>query len=45
MDNIAQYNLGISYINNKEYQNAIIALEKVNFEDELLGTINLWGNW
>lgn len=37
---IAQYNLGISYMNNKEYENAIIALEKVNFNDVLLGTIS-----
>ena len=37
---IALYNLGISYMNNKEYENAIIALEKVNFNDVLLGTIS-----
>jgi len=36
---IAQYNLGISFLNNKEYENAILALKKVNFDDELLGTI------
>ena len=38
---IAQYNLGISFINNREYENAIIALNKVSFKDELLGTITL----
>ena len=27
-------------MNNKEYENAIIALEKVNFNDVLLGTIS-----
>jgi predicted negative regulator of RcsB-dependent stress response len=37
---IAQYNLGISLLNNKEYENAIIELKKVNFQDELLGTIS-----
>ena len=37
--NLAQYNLGISYLNNNEYTLAIETLEKVNFEDELLGTI------
>ena len=36
---IALYNLGISYLNNKEYQEAITTLEKVNFDDELLGTV------
>ena len=36
---IALYNLGISYLNNKEYQEAIKTLEKVNFDDELLGTV------
>ena len=38
---LAQYNLGISYLNNKDYTLAIETLEKVNFEDELLGTITL----
>ena len=38
---LAQYNLGISYLNSKEYTLAIETLEKVNFEDELLGTITL----
>ena len=38
---LAQYNLGISYLNSKEYKLAIETLEKVNFEDELLGTITL----
>ena len=37
---IAQYNLGIAFMNNKEYENAIIALKKVNFNDILLGTIS-----
>ena len=32
---IAQYNLGIAFMNNKEYENAIIALKKVNFNDIL----------
>ena len=32
---IAQYNLGISFINNREYENAIIALNKVSFNDEI----------
>ncbi len=36
---LALYNLGISYLNNKEYTLAIETLEKVNFDDELLGTI------
>ena len=38
---IAQYNLGISFLNNKEYENAILALKKVSFDDEILGTITL----
>jgi tetratricopeptide (TPR) repeat protein len=38
---IAQYDLGIAYLNNKEYENAIDALKKVNFDDELLSTITL----
>ena len=38
---IAQYNLGISFLNNKEYENAILALKKVTFDDEILGTITL----
>ena len=37
---IAHYNLGISLLNNKEYENAIIELKKVDFQDELLGTIS-----
>jgi tetratricopeptide (TPR) repeat protein len=36
---IAQYNLGISYLNDKDYENAIISLKKVNINDELIGTI------
>ena len=38
---VAKYNLGISYLNNREYENAIKTLKKVTFEDELLGTISL----
>ncbi len=38
---IASYNLGVSYLNNSDYANAIEALKKVTFEDELLGTISL----
>jgi TolA-binding protein len=38
---VAQYNLGISYLNNREYENAIKTLKKVSFDDELLGTISL----
>ena len=37
---IAQYNLGISLLNNKNYENAIVELKKVSFQDELLGTIS-----
>ena len=36
---LAMYDLGISYLNFGYYDSAIIALEKVTFEDELLGTI------
>ena len=38
---IAKYNLGISYLNNKEYKEAILTLKEVSFDDELLGTISL----
>jgi TolA-binding protein len=38
---IAKYNLGISYLNNREYKKAINTLKEVSFEDELLGTISL----
>ena len=38
---VAQYNLGISYLNNREYENAIKTLKKVSFDDELLGTVSL----
>jgi tetratricopeptide (TPR) repeat protein len=38
---VAKYNLGISYLNNREYKNAIKTLEEVKFSDELLGTISL----
>ena len=37
---IAQYNLGISLLNNKNYENAIVELKKVRFQDELLGKIS-----
>tara|TARA_B100001287_G_scaffold38285_1_gene27584 strand:- start:6604 stop:7389 length:786 start_codon:yes stop_codon:yes gene_type:complete len=38
---VAKYNLGISYLNNREYEKAIQTLKEVNFDDELLGTIKL----
>ncbi len=37
--NLAQYDLGIAYLNIKEYDKAITALNKVNFEDEIIGTM------
>jgi len=36
---IAQYELGIAYLNNGEYQEAITALEQVAFEDEMIASI------
>jgi len=36
---LAQYDLGIAYLNIKEYDKAIKALSKVDFEDEILGTM------
>ena len=36
---LAQYDLGIAYLNMKEYDKAINALSKVDFEDEILGTM------
>jgi len=36
---VATYNLGISYLNNREYENAIQTLKSVDFDDELLSTI------
>jgi len=38
---IAKYDLGISYLNNKEYENAITTLKEISIEDELIGTIAL----
>ena len=38
---VAKYNLGISYLNNREYEKAIQTLKEVNFDDELIGTISL----
>jgi tetratricopeptide (TPR) repeat protein len=38
---IASYNLGISHLNNGDYDNAIEVLKKVSFDDELLGTISI----
>lgn len=38
---IAQYELGIAYLNNGQYQEAITALEQVSFEDEMVGTVAL----
>ena len=35
---IAQFNLGIAYLKNGQYQDAILALEGVEFSDELLST-------
>jgi tetratricopeptide (TPR) repeat protein len=37
--NIAQYELGIAYLNNGQYQEAINALEQVSFEDEMISSI------
>jgi len=37
--NIAQYELGIAYLNNGQYQEAIDALEQVSFEDEMISSI------
>lgn len=39
--NIANYGLGISYLNTGEYKKAIEALENCNFDDDLLGPISL----
>jgi tetratricopeptide (TPR) repeat protein len=39
--NIAQYELGIAYLNNGQYQEAITALEQVAFEDEMIASITL----
>ena len=36
---IAQYELGIAYLNNGQYQEAITALEQVAFEDEMISSI------
>ena len=36
---IAQYELGIAYLNNGQYQEAITALEQVAFEDEMIASI------
>lgn len=36
---IAQYELGIAYLNNGQYQEAINALEQVSFEDEMISSI------
>jgi len=36
---IAQYELGIAYLNNGKYQEAITALEQVAFEDEMIASI------
>lgn len=38
---IASYNLGISYLNSGNNDNAIKTLKNVSFEDELLGTISI----
>lgn len=38
---IANYNLGIAYLNNGQPQEAIAAFQKVNFEDENLATLTL----
>ena len=38
---IAQYELGIAYLNNGQYQEAITALEQVAFEDEMIASITL----
>jgi len=38
---IAQYELGIAYLNNGQYQEAITALEQVAFEDEMISTVSL----
>lgn len=36
---IAQYELGIAYLNNSQYQEAINILEQVSFEDEMISSI------
>jgi tetratricopeptide (TPR) repeat protein len=36
---IAQYELGIAYLNNGQYQEAITALEQVAFEDQMISSI------
>ena len=36
---IAQYNLGISYLNDKDYENAIISLKKVNIDPALASSV------
>lgn len=38
---IAQYDLGIAYLNNGQYSEAIEALKKVDFDDEMISTIAL----
>jgi tetratricopeptide (TPR) repeat protein len=39
--NIAQYLLGIAYLNNTQFIEAITALEQVGFEDEMVASITL----
>jgi tetratricopeptide (TPR) repeat protein len=38
---IATYELGISYLNNEQYEEAIKTLKQSSFDDELIGTITL----
>ena len=38
---IARYELGISYLNNEQYKEAIKTLKQSSFNDELIGTITL----
>ncbi len=38
---IAQYDLGIAYLNNGQYAEAIAALEQVDFDDEMVSTVAL----
>jgi len=38
---IAQYELGIAYLNNAQYDEAINALKEVDFDDEMISTVAL----